>query len=120
LKALLLGIQKRADERLSLLRQSIAARSGDRRDVGDDCEFVQEEVAAHTAAAQAEMAHDQGVQAREALQALERGRYGVCSACDGEIPLKRLRAVPFATECLPCREAAEMRSTVRAPQPLFV
>lgn len=41
----------------------------------------------------------------EALDRLESGDYGVCLSCDGEIPDKRLRALPWAKYCIPCQEA---------------
>ena len=42
-----------------------------------------------------------------ALARLHAGRYGVCSSCSDPIPLARLRAVPFATLCVPCQERDE-------------
>ena len=42
-----------------------------------------------------------------ALARLGAGDYGICPECDEEIPEKRLRALPFATRCLPCQESAE-------------
>lgn len=42
-----------------------------------------------------------------ALVRLHAGEYGICPECDEEIPEKRLRALPFATRCLPCQESAE-------------
>jgi DnaK suppressor protein len=42
-----------------------------------------------------------------ALGRLQDGDYGVCHECEGEIPEKRLRALPFATRCLACQESAE-------------
>ena len=45
-----------------------------------------------------------------ALARLHAGRYGFCSSCSDPIPLARLRAVPFATLCVPCQEREE-RST---------
>lgn len=107
LRRLLLDIRRQADARLRQLRQNIADRAGDRRDVGDACEFVQEEVLTHTTALQADVTHDLRTQASEALQALNAGTYGICIGCGGEIPLKRLQAKPFATDCVPCREQAE-------------
>jgi DnaK suppressor protein len=32
-----------------------------------------------------------------AIHKLEDGRYGICEDCDTEIPLKRLRIMPFTT-----------------------
>ena len=42
-----------------------------------------------------------------ALARLHAGRYGFCSSCSDPIPLARLRAVPFATLCVPCQERHE-------------
>ncbi len=42
-----------------------------------------------------------------ALARLHVGRYGLCSSCSGTIPLARLRAVPFATLCVPCQTKRE-------------
>lgn len=46
-----------------------------------------------------------------ALARLHAGRYGLCSSCSEAIPLARLRAVPFATLCVPCQKQRE-----RAPR----
>jgi RNA polymerase-binding transcription factor DksA len=37
-----------------------------------------------------------------ALEAIEDGTYGVCSACGRTITKLRLSAVPYATECMRC------------------
>jgi len=42
-----------------------------------------------------------------ALARARAGTYGVCAACGGAIPLTRLRAVPFATHCVPCQSRTE-------------
>jgi RNA polymerase-binding transcription factor DksA len=42
-----------------------------------------------------------------ALGRLHAGMYGFCSSCSDPIPLARLRAVPFATQCVPCQERSE-------------
>jgi len=38
-----------------------------------------------------------------AFSRLERGRYGICEKCKQEIPVERLRAVPFAAYCIDCQ-----------------
>ena len=44
-----------------------------------------------------------------ALARLHAGRYGFCSSCSDPIPLARLRALPFATLCVPCQERDERK-----------
>ncbi len=38
---------------------------------------------------------------------LDKGIYGTCSACDGPIGEARLRAYPYAIECIDCAELDE-------------
>lgn len=47
---------------------------------------------------------------REVVSALSRmdaGDYGVCIECDENIKMRRLLAVPWASTCITCQEAAE-------------
>ncbi len=39
----------------------------------------------------------------DALSRLDRGTYGLCQDCGEEIPLERLRAVPFTVRCVDCQ-----------------
>jgi DnaK suppressor protein len=45
-----------------------------------------------------------------ALERMHRGEFGACEACDKDIPLARLRAVPWALFCLSCQQKAERNS----------
>jgi DnaK suppressor protein len=56
--------------------------------------------------------------ARVALRRIQEGTFGTCQECDEDIHPKRLAAVPWATFCIRCQEAAdrnpeEMRSPSR-------
>jgi len=44
---------------------------------------------------------------KEALSALQKGRFGECAECGGDIELKRLEAIPWAGYCIRCQEARE-------------
>ena len=46
----------------------------------------------------------------DALVRLHTGRYGVCAGCEEPIPMARLKALPFATRCIPCQEEKEKRA----------
>lgn len=46
-------------------------------------------------------------QVRAALQRIRDGHFGICVECECEINLKRLAAVPWASRCLQCQEAAD-------------
>ena len=43
----------------------------------------------------------------EALLRLDEGEYGICEECEEEIPLGRLKIVPFARHCVKCKADLE-------------
>src|SRR5450432_253235 len=43
----------------------------------------------------------------DALRAIEEGSYGSCTSCGGDIPPKRLEAVPWSSCCVACQERSE-------------
>ena len=45
----------------------------------------------------------------EALERIEKGIYGLCRSCGGEIGKARLDAVPHATQCIKCKNAEEKK-----------
>ena len=52
----------------------------------------------------------------EALERIESGTYGMCESCEEEIPVERLKAMPFTRLCVQCQserenEAKRMRRT---------
>jgi len=44
---------------------------------------------------------------RTALRRIDAGTYGICFGCDKNINPKRLAAVPWASSCIVCQEAAD-------------
>ena len=42
-----------------------------------------------------------------ALVRIDGRRFGVCAACENDMNIKRLEAVPWARLCLPCQEKQE-------------
>lgn len=47
----------------------------------------------------------------DAIERLDQGTYGDCQCCNKPIPLTRLRAVPYAKECIACHRLAEKRKS---------
>jgi len=43
----------------------------------------------------------------EALLRIDDGEYGICEDCEEEIPLGRLKAMPFARHCVKCKADLE-------------
>jgi DnaK suppressor protein len=42
-----------------------------------------------------------------ALERISTGDFGICDVCEGAIGLKRLQALPWATNCRECQEQSE-------------
>ncbi len=42
-----------------------------------------------------------------ALELIEEGEYGICEDCGENIPMGRLKAMPFATLCVKCKSKRE-------------
>lgn len=55
-------------------------------------------------------------QVDNALRELREGNYGVCLRCEGQIPRKRLNAVPWAVCCVSCQEAMEEAGAFTPPE----
>ncbi len=43
------------------------------------------------------------------LARLDRGEYGVCEICGGQIAIKRLMALPYASRCVKCAAQSQAR-----------
>jgi DnaK suppressor protein len=43
----------------------------------------------------------------DALLRMKEGEYGICEECDEEIPLGRLKAMPFTRHCVKCKSDLE-------------
>ena len=55
----------------------------------------------------------------EALRRIDEGSYGICEDCEGEIPVGRLNAMPFALRCIGCQEQYEIMSSEYAEQIVY-
>jgi RNA polymerase-binding transcription factor len=53
-------------------------------------------------------------QIESALDKIRGGRYGRCETCDRAIAPMRLKALPYATECIDCARRDERRGAVSA------
>jgi RNA polymerase-binding transcription factor DksA len=55
-----------------------------------------------------------------AISKMQDGTYGICSICGEDIPVERLRALPFAQMCVPCAQAREKLETGGMETPAVV
>jgi DnaK suppressor protein len=89
---------------LSLLRELHQEKTGDVLDAAADT--VQDEL--NSQLIEAESRELSAI--NEALARIKRRTYGDCEGCGKPIPLTRLRAIPYATDCINCRRKAERQS----------
>jgi DnaK suppressor protein len=48
-------------------------------------------------------------QIERAIKLIRKGRYGSCEICDTPIPVARLKALPYTTVCIACRQKQEVK-----------
>ena len=86
---------------MSLLNELASQTKGDVVDWALDT--VQNELGSQLA----EVESRELVMIENALKRMEKGDYGRCEGCDNNIPLARLRALPYATQCIECQRLSE-------------
>lgn len=110
-----LQTQKRLLLRREALRRMLA---GDERVLRTHGEHARgDEVDAAIATEQAELCSQMAsletrelAQIEKALERIRRGRYGRCEVCDKPISTLRLKALPYATECIACARRGERQA----------
>ena len=53
---------------------------------------------------------DRATAIEEALQRMDDGTYGTCARCGRDIPLARLRVMPFSNYCVECQELVDQQA----------
>ncbi|HEY2412998.1 MAG TPA: TraR/DksA family transcriptional regulator [Pirellulaceae bacterium] len=98
--------------RRDALRRALAGdmsmlRSQNEQSVGDEIDAA---IATEQAELRSQMASFESrelAQIEAALDKLKQGRYGRCESCDKAIAPMRLKALPYATECINCARSGE-------------
>lgn len=98
------ALQQALEGDLSLLRELHQERTGDVLDAAADT--VQDELNSQLIEAESR----ELTAINDALDRIKFGNYGECEGCGKPIPLTRLRAIPYATDCIGCRRQAETRN----------
>lgn len=79
---------------------------------GDMFDFAADTASDELNSQLAEVESRELTQIEEALKRISEGSYGVCDDCGKPIPMKRLQALPYATECIDCKRRSEARPTM--------
>ncbi len=108
------GVRQMLSERRRAIQNEVHGRIRDGRtdrpsDVRDDVELSDADLQSDLDLALLQMRAETLVRINEALARLDAGEHGSCCDCAGRIPVRRLRAQPFAVRCLQCEERRERR-----------
>ena len=109
--------------RRDALRRALAGdmsmlRSQHDASVGDEVDAA---IATEQAELRSQMASFESrelAQIEAALDKIRRGRYGRCDSCDKPINSERLKALPYATECINCARSGERRGAADRNSPI--
>jgi DnaK suppressor protein len=77
---------------------------------GDVSDLAADALDGDTALQLAESGSAEIAEVDAALEKIEDGTYGMCESCGGEIPWRRLEALPYATMCIECKRQQEVGS----------
>jgi DnaK suppressor protein len=107
-------------QRREALRQALAGddsllRQMDQDSVGDVIDLASDSAFGELSSQLAEVASRELSNVEFALQLMNAGRYGVCEGCGQSIPVARLQALPYATNCINCQRQNESSGNSRSP-----
>jgi len=109
-------LRKRRQELLATLAGEVGQlRLTEDRLVGDTADLAVEEDYGQINANLAGLISDEVRQIDAALERLANGTYGICEDCGRAIPMARLTVLPFATQCVRCKEQAERHEQPTEP-----
>lgn len=115
--------KQRLIRRRDALRSALAGdmsllRSGNHEAVGDEIDAA---IATEQAELRSQMLNFESrelAQIENALEKIQHGRYGKCEACESSISPARLKALPYATECIECARRDERRGASARYSPI--
>ncbi len=93
-----------------ILKRLQQARSEDnkgQRDIGDEGDAATDAINRETSLALENRDLEVLKEIDYALLKMKKGAYGICESCGDEIPIERLKVLPFARFCLECQEEME-------------
>lgn len=108
-KEMKLLLLERRQAILSEMQHSLRSyQSGASHAKGDSSDLAAEALDSDTAMQLAEGESSELAQIDAALQSMAEGNYGLCEPCGEQIPWARLKALPYATLCVKCKEKQEI------------
>ncbi|MFN0053051.1 MAG: TraR/DksA family transcriptional regulator [Planctomycetales bacterium] len=103
-------VAKRDEMRAQLAHELESAQSGDAGGDLLDAALDGTQIEMHTQLTAFESRELQQIE--RAIKLIRQGRYGSCEVCGSAIPIMRLKALPYTTVCIDCRQKQETRRGV--------
>ncbi|WP_198000717.1 TraR/DksA family transcriptional regulator [Gimesia fumaroli] len=97
----------RRDELKKLVSDSSEGSSASRSTVEDSGDAALRETRQGLESHLAEIEYKELMQIRRAISLIQEGRYGHCENCNKNIPIARLKAVPYTMFCVDCAQQRE-------------
>ncbi len=102
----------RREDLLAEIREEIdQSQVGAKQRSADPTDQASDSADGDLALALAQSDTDELQQIEGALTRLRAGELGVCEECGCNIPMARLRALPYATTCIDCKRRRELKNT---------
>lgn len=110
------------DAKLAEIEENVSSMAVESRemaeDQGDEAGFLSEDGSSLAEAERLDVFSGNLAQMRarimNALERMENGTYGTCLRCGKDIPIDRLRAIPYAEYDVACQEIIDHQQAVRA------
>ncbi len=110
------------DAKLAEIDENVSSMAVESRemaeDQGDEAGFLSEDGSSLAEAERLDVFSGNLAQMRarimNALERMEEGAYGKCMRCGKDIPIDRLRAIPYAEYDVACQEIIDHQQAVRA------
>lgn len=109
-KALLLAMRERLDSSISAIKSESLATSDWINVEEDGTDIFDQQFALNIVSSENEML----IRIDEALARIESAEYGMCDECGSPIHIARLKALPFARNCVVCQAQKENGNSQRA------
>ena len=101
-------LEKRRDAMRKALAGDFSALNALRETSGDVVDVALDSAQNELNSQLAEVENRELAQIDIALEKMQEGSFGLCEICDKSIPLARLQALPYATNCIDCQTKKEM------------
>ncbi len=103
---------ERRSELLSGMENGMRYRPEPGTAKGDSSDLAADSLDSDTTVQLAESGSQEIAQIDKAIESIYNGTYGKCESCGEDIPWPRIEALPYATQCVKCKELEERKGSV--------